>query len=86
MKTFQGRKPGDWLLKIKRYDGSDSIIWHYESQDDAQAEADRLNAEIQSDIHYVEAFDIERLKQAWPRHGRRNAWASRISPDPGSDG
>lgn len=66
------RKPGDWLLKVRRYDGSDSILRHYTTEDEARIEAERLNGEIQSDIYYVEEFDPRRLARTWPRHGKRN--------------
>lgn len=48
-----------WLLKVKRYDGSESVLSRYENRDVAQKLADKLNADIQSNIYYVEKFDKE---------------------------
>jgi hypothetical protein len=51
-------KPGEWLLKIRRYDGSDSVLRDYgPERDAARAEAARLNAEVQTDQYYVEEVD-----------------------------
>jgi hypothetical protein len=47
----------DWLVKVKRYDDSESIVARYEYWDDAQSRASKLNRDSQSKQYYVEAYD-----------------------------
>jgi hypothetical protein len=46
---------GRWLVKIRRYDGSTSVLKRYDSYTDARHHVLRLNTETQSKTHYVEA-------------------------------
>ena len=47
----------DWLVKIKRYDGSESVLGRYAYWDDAQSKASKLNRDSQSKQYYVELYD-----------------------------
>jgi hypothetical protein len=49
-----------WVLKLRRYTGSESIVRDYDTEEEAQAEADKRNAEYQSDTHYAEPWDPEK--------------------------
>lgn len=53
-----------WLVKIRRYDGSESVVEMYDHRDDAENEMRYLNEAYQTDIYYVEEFD--QAKQHWP--------------------
>ncbi len=55
-----------WLVKIRRYDGSESVVDSYDHRDDAENEMRYLNEAYQTDTHYVEEFDAGKL-QGW-RH------------------
>lgn len=46
-----------WVLKRRRYDGSETVITRYSIHSDAQNDADMLNAGYQSAQYYVEPFD-----------------------------
>lgn len=54
----------DFLLKIRRYDGSESVLDDFDTFEDAQTAADEMNAQEQSHNYYVERF--ERSKLDWP--------------------
>jgi hypothetical protein len=49
-----------WVLKFRSYRGGDSVIWDYDTEDEAKAEADRRNEAYQSDTFYVERWDPEK--------------------------
>lgn len=46
-----------WVLKRRRYDGSDTVITRYSIKADAQDDADLMNQAYQSDRYYVEPYD-----------------------------
>lgn len=46
-----------WLVKFRRYDGSESVHSLYLTHEDARAEAKRLNAEYQASSFYVERYN-----------------------------
>lgn len=46
-----------WVLKRRRYDGSETVVTQYWEREDAQDDADILNRAYQSDRYYVEPFD-----------------------------
>ena len=46
----------EWVVKIKRYDGSTSILRRFSVEEAARKEASRLNAEYQTGTHYVEPW------------------------------
>lgn len=50
-------KDSDWLVKIRRYDGSTSVLGRFAEWDEAQNYASELNRHVQAKIHYVEAYD-----------------------------
>lgn len=51
-----------WLVKIRRYDGSESVVDSYDHRDDADNEARYLNEAYQADTHYVEEFDTKKIR------------------------
>lgn len=53
---------GTWLLKRKRYDGSDTVITRYSIKAEAEADRDMLNKGYQSEQYYVEPYDKEKAK------------------------
>lgn len=53
-----------WLVKIRRYDGSESVLGSYEHREDAENEVRYLNEAYQTDSHYVEEFGEGKLKGA----------------------
>lgn len=55
----------DFVLKIRRYDGSESVIDDFNTIEEAQAEADRLNGDYQSKLFHVEAWDRDRAQREW---------------------
>lgn len=57
-------EPDRWLVKIRRYGGALSVIATRATREEAQAIADGWNTRYQTDVAYVEEFDID--KQDWP--------------------
>lgn len=55
---------GSWLVKIKRYDGSESILKLGQTEESAKAYAALHNMYVQSDIYRAEAWDKEKW-QGW---------------------
>ncbi len=51
-----------WLVKIRRYDGSESVVDSYDHRDDAENEMRYLNEACQATTYYVEEFDREKLR------------------------
>lgn len=51
-----------WLVKIRRYDGSESVVGSYDHRDDAENEMRYLNEGYQAETYYVEEFDREKLR------------------------
>ena len=54
----------DWLLKIYRYDGSDSVLDDFDTKEEAQKAADEMNRHEQTDTYRVERF--QRSQMDWP--------------------
>ena len=52
-----GREP--WYVKIRRYDGSESVVATTDTEDQACTRADELNRQYQTDTYYAEKFDPE---------------------------
>lgn len=52
----------NWLLKRRRYDGSDTVITRYSIKAEAEADRDMLNKGYQSEQYYVESYDPEKAK------------------------
>ena len=46
-----------WLLKRRHYSGADSVVARYSHQEQAQEDADTMNAAYQSSNYYVEPCD-----------------------------
>lgn len=46
-----------WLVKLRRYDGSTSIVSAHAKEFDARMKACHLNTEYQTTSHYVERYD-----------------------------
>jgi hypothetical protein len=53
-----------WLVKIRRYDGSESVVRGNLSEEDARSTADTYNKDIQSNLYYAEKWEREKLE--WP--------------------
>lgn len=63
-----------FLTKVRRYSPADypgiaeSVLAFYDTEEEAQAHADRWNTDYQTDTAYAEPFDETKLD--WPdRHG-----------------
>lgn len=52
-----GQEP--WYVKIRRYDGSESVVAKTDTEDQARTRADKLNRQYQTDTYYAEKFDPE---------------------------
>lgn len=50
-----------WLVKIKRYDGSESIVDTVDTEDEAMEIACARNEYYQAELFYVEAYDEAKL-------------------------
>ena len=50
-----------WLVKVRRYDGSVSVLYTTRTEAEAEAWARKLNEDEQSQKYYAEKFD--------PAHG-----------------
>lgn len=46
-----------YLLKRRRYDGTETVVTRYWSREEAQDDADVLNKAYQSGQYYVELYD-----------------------------
>ena len=55
-----------WCVKLRRYDGSESVVRLVGSEPVAQAYADGMNFAYQSDSYYVEPYDPD-LAADWLR-------------------
>lgn len=55
-------KGDEWVLKVRRYGGGESVICTFSSKVDAQAMANERNQTYQTDTYYVEKFDPELRK------------------------
>ncbi len=55
-----------WLVRIYRYDGSDSTVGHFDNQDEAEWMAASLNEDSQSTQYRVEEYDPEKMRTGWP--------------------
>lgn len=53
-----------WLVKVKRYDGSESVIHSSLLKEQAKAIASNYNDQYQSDNYYAEMFDLQKFN--WP--------------------
>lgn len=51
-----------WLVKVRRYDGSESVVNSYDRREDAEIEVRYRNVAYQANTYYVEEFDANRLK------------------------
>lgn len=61
---------GQWLVKVARYGGGESVVAIMGTRSAAEAEAAWWNAQYQSDNYYVEAWDKEKVGDwSWPRYG-----------------
>ncbi|QFG12073.1 Hypothetical Protein OBI_RACECAR_228 [Arthrobacter phage Racecar] len=60
-------KEDSWLVKIRRYDGSESVVVSNVTEEDARLAADTYNEDIQSDLYYAEKWDRKKLE--WPPYG-----------------
>jgi len=56
----------EWLVKVKHYRGGESILDSFENKQDAQLKVDALNGQYQTDNHYVERFDPNKLSSWKP--------------------
>ena len=63
-----------FLTKVRRYSASnvpgigESVLASYDTEEEAQAHADRWNNDYQTDTAYAEPFDSAKID--WPpRHG-----------------
>lgn len=52
----------EWLVKVKRYGGGESVIARFSYKPEAQDLADAYNKKYQTDTYYVEKFDPELRK------------------------
>ena len=50
-----------WLVKIRRYDGSESVIISHNLKELAECDRDRWNANYQSDQFYIEEYDPAKM-------------------------
>ena len=46
-----------WIVKIRRYDGSTSVVKQFTLEPMARNYAGRLNEEYQTNTYYVERYD-----------------------------
>lgn len=53
-----------WLVKIRRYDGGDSVFQRVATKSYADTIAEVWNKNYQTDTYYVEAFKPEKME--WP--------------------
>lgn len=53
-----------WLVKIRRYDGSESVVISNVTEEDARLAAQTYNEDIQSNLYYAEKWDRDKLD--WP--------------------
>lgn len=52
----------EWLVKVKRYGGGESIIAREELEWQAEDLAGAYNRKYQTDTYYVEKYDPEKAK------------------------
>lgn len=50
-----------WLVKIRRYDGSESVVTSLDTEGEALEVARAKNEDYQSALYYVEAYEEEKL-------------------------
>lgn len=53
-----------WLVKLRRYDGSESVISSRMTKESAQKMADSFNLDNQTDSWYIEQYDASKIE--WP--------------------
>ena len=53
-----------WAFKIRRYDGSDSVLALYDTRELAQADVTLMNAYEQTDQYYAEQWEPNRAERA----------------------
>lgn len=58
------QEPRKVLVKVRRYDGSESVLRRHSDPELAQLQADAYNQAFQTDTCYVEDYDP--AKDEWP--------------------
>lgn len=58
---------GDWVVKIRRYDGSESVLETHATEDEAKASAALSNTHEQTNQYYAEEWQPESTE--WPNFG-----------------
>lgn len=51
------------VVKVRRYNGSESVVSIYEDAESAATHADRCNTEYQTDAYYTEPWDGEKAEE-----------------------
>lgn len=51
------------VVKVRRYNGSESVVGIYPDAESAAAHADRWNTEYQTDAYYTEPWDIKKAEE-----------------------
>lgn len=51
------------VVKVRRYNGSESVVGIYEDAVSATAHADRCNTEYQTDVYYTEPWDGKKAEE-----------------------
>lgn len=59
----------EWVFKIRRYDGSDSVLESHLTRREAEAKAREMNEHEQTDQYYAERWDP--AKTVWPKLPKR---------------
>lgn len=64
------------LVKVRRYDGSESVLRRHSDPELAQMQADAYNEAFQTDTCYVEDYDP--AKDEWPTGPTREEALARV--------
>lgn len=51
------------VVKVRRYNGSESVVGIYEYAESAAAHAHRCNTEYQTDTYYTEPWDMKKAEE-----------------------
>lgn len=51
------------VVKVRRYNGSESVVGIYQDAESAAAHVDRCNTEYQTDAYYTEPWDMKKAEE-----------------------